>query len=266
MVGLVENLRKSARLKGFAPFLDPVLKLRKIHSVEYVNDFDSDGAIHPLGHKYEQGFKMMVKRNCSSHRIRFTIAHEICHTMFYEMVPEVKFKPHEVDPKEERLCNIGAAALLVPARILKREVRGLPISFDSLEQLSKLFNVSLEVMLLRLRSTEIWHAELSVWRLMTSGKFLQDRLIGGRKVDWTWCESDLLRNAWATQRILRGRTYLACKGQDGGLKIRAVSYELKRRGDTVLALWSHPSTRRTRPAMPLFEGVHHSKTNNQNSL
>jgi Zn-dependent peptidase ImmA (M78 family) len=27
-------------------------------------------------------------------RQRFTIAHEICHTFFYEIVPELKFKPH----------------------------------------------------------------------------------------------------------------------------------------------------------------------------
>ncbi len=256
MTALVENLRESANLKDFTPSLEPLLKLRRIISLEYVDDLDCDGAIHPLGVKYEDGFKILVKSKCSPHRIRFTVAHEICHTLFYEMAPEVKFKNHEVDPTEERLCNIGAAALLIPARMLKRQARGLRVSFDSLEKLSTLFDVSLEAMLLHLRFVEMWKAELSVWHLMTGGKFSLHRLVGGRKAEWIWCESELLRKAWDTGRVMCGRTYLEYRDADGCLKVRAVSYELKRRRDALLALWSQPSIRRTPPEMPLFAPRH----------
>lgn len=256
MTTLVENMRQSTKLTGFAPSLEPLLQRRKILSLQYVDDLGCDGAIHPLGVKYEDGFKILVKSKCSPHRIRFTVAHEICHTLFYEMAPEVKFRSHDVDPNEERLCNIGAAALLIPEGVLKRQARGLAVSFDSLEKLSALFDVSLEAMLLRLRFVKVWGTELSVWHLMTNGEFAMHRLVGGRKAEWIWCESGLLKKAWDTRRALCGRTYLECRDADGCLKVRAVSYELKRRGDALLALWSHPSIRRTPSKMPLFAPSH----------
>jgi hypothetical protein len=253
MTSLVENIRHSANLKGFVPSLEPLLELRRILSLQYVDDLGCDGAIHPLGVKYEDGFKILVKGKCSPHRIRFTVAHEICHTLFYEIAPEVKFSNHDVDPTEERLCNIGAAAILIPAVMLKRQARGLAISFDSLEKLSSLFNVSQKAMLLRLRFIKIWGAELSEWHLLTNGEFSMHRIVGGRKAEWKWCDSGLLRKAWDTGQVLCGRTYIECRDADGCLKVRAVSYELKRRGDALFALWSHPSIRRTPPKMPLFE-------------
>src|SRR5919108_90868 len=258
VISLVEDLRKSAQLQGFAPSLESLLRLRRI-SLEYVDDLECDGLIQPLGIKYEDGFKMLVKSKCLPRRTRFTTAHEICHTLFYEVVPEIKFRNHDVDRTEERLCNIGAAALLIPAGMLKSQVKGAEVSFETLEKLSELFDVSLEAMFLRLRFLEIWGAELSTWRLMTGGKFFLHRLIGGRKAEWTWCEAELLRKAWGTRRPLRGRTYLECRDSDGCLKVRAVSYELRRCGDTLQALWSHPSIRRTHPKMPLFEAQESAK-------
>lgn len=258
MISLAKDLRRSAKLKGFAPSLNPLLEMRGIRPPEYVNGFDCDGAIHPLGNQYKDGFKMLVKSNSSRYRIRFTMAHEVCHTLFYELVPELKFRNHEVDPLEERLCNIGAAALLMPAQMVKAKAKGLGASFDALDKLSALFEVSPQAMLLHLRFLGIWKSELSVWRLMSDGSFCLHRLIGGKKVEWVWSEPELLRRAWESGK-LRGRTYLEYRDSDGGLKVRAVSYELTRRGENVLALWSHPSIRRTHPKMPLFDTLHASR-------
>jgi hypothetical protein len=253
MSALIQGLRKSAGAKGLACSFEPFLKLRKIFAVEYVRRFACDGAIEPLGDRYENGFRLVLKRDCPSTRTRFTIAHELCHTFFYEMVPEVKFRDHETDPSEERLCNIGAAELLMPSRRLKRQAKGLDKSLDSLEILAAGFNVSLEAMLLRLRSAGIWQSEFSVWHCMTGGGFALHRLVGGRKVEWAWSEPHLLRGAWDTDRTLSGTTYLEYRDRDGGLKLRPVSYELRRRGDALLALWSHPSARRKHPPLPLFQ-------------
>jgi hypothetical protein len=253
MGALIETLRKSAGLKGRVFSLEPCLKVRKIVEVEYASCLSYDGVIQPLGNDYEGGFKLIVKRDSSPARVRFTIAHELCHTFFYEVVPELKFRNHEVDPSEERLCNIGAAELLIPLRTLKRQAKGLGKSFKSLETLATAFRVSSEAMLLRLRTAGLWESELSVWRLMTGGNFSLHRMIGGRRVEWEWSESHLLRDAWETRRTLSGSTYMEYRDQDGGLRLRAVSYELKRRGDTLLALWGRPSSFRPRPSMPLFE-------------
>ena len=56
---------------------------------------------------------MRLKKNASDVRIRFTMAHEFCHTFLLRLVPEIKFSPHETDDEEERLCNLGAAAFAI---------------------------------------------------------------------------------------------------------------------------------------------------------
>jgi hypothetical protein len=78
---------------------------------EVVPDLPCDGLIEPIGTTYSAGFRMRLKKNAADVRLRFTIAHELCHTFFYELVPEFKFVAHESDDSEERLCNWGAASL-----------------------------------------------------------------------------------------------------------------------------------------------------------
>jgi hypothetical protein len=199
---------------------------------------------------------MLLKKDCASTRTRFTTAHELCHTFFYESVPELKFQDHEVDAGEERLCDIGAAELLMPVHALRRQAKAMGTSLEALTKLARLFDVSLEAMLLRLRSVGGWRSELSTWHAMTGGRFALHRLVGGRKVEWSWSEPSLLQKAWDTGHVLSGRTYLECRDQHGCLKIRPVSYELRRRKDSLLALWSHCSAARTHRNLPLFEPTH----------
>ena len=76
---------------------------------------------------------MLVNKKHPQTRVRFTIAHEICHTFFYEIVPELKFVSHPTDPAEERLCNAGAAALLMPNYDVVRATRKVTPSIVALE-------------------------------------------------------------------------------------------------------------------------------------
>lgn len=251
--GLIAAVRKSTGLKGMDLRMEPYLKHRRVLEIEYVAELDCDGALLPLGCGFAAGFRMLLKKGCPSTRTRFTTAHELCHTFFYETVPELKFRNHVVDPGEERLCDLGAAELLMPSYTLRRQAKAMGKSLQSLGKLANLFDVSLEAMLLRLRSVAGWQSELSTWRHMTGGGFALHHLVGGRKVDWVWSEPNLLRNAWNTGRTLSGTTYLECRDRYGCLTIRPVFYELKRRRDSLLSLWSHPSTCRVHPNLPLFE-------------
>ena len=81
---------------------------------------------------------MLVNKKLPQSRLRFTIAHEICHTIFYEIVPELKFVCHRTDPTEERLCDFGAAALLMPKDDIVRTIDGVTPSMDILEKLAHL--------------------------------------------------------------------------------------------------------------------------------
>jgi hypothetical protein len=61
-------------------------------------------------------------------RQRFTLAHELCHTFFYDVTPRAApTLSREVPPEAtvEHLCHIGAGQLLIPDSLLSLELRRL---------------------------------------------------------------------------------------------------------------------------------------------
>ena len=66
---------------------------RNVVRTEALEEPGCDGLLKPLGKTFAEGFLLQVKRDCSEERSRFTLAHEACHTFFYEFVPEIKFAP-----------------------------------------------------------------------------------------------------------------------------------------------------------------------------
>jgi hypothetical protein len=87
-------------------------------------------------------------------RRRFSLAHEIIHTFFYEL-REGMLRPIPGAPSGTRLeaaCHKGAALLLVPEQVLRQElVRSVrPIRTEQILTMSRQFAVSTEVMLRRL--------------------------------------------------------------------------------------------------------------------
>ncbi len=88
-------------------------------------------------------------------RVRFTIAHEIAHTFFFdwrngEPVSLVDYEERSQLRRLERACNRGAAALLVPEVLLGRLIAGRPWTPSLLRSAAVAFNVSLETLLWRL--------------------------------------------------------------------------------------------------------------------
>lgn len=63
-------------------------------------------------------FRILIKEESPPPRKNFTIAHEIAHTFFYDVVEESRQgnERERFDPEEERLCDLAAAELLMPRR------------------------------------------------------------------------------------------------------------------------------------------------------
>lgn len=252
MARLIEATRRR-HIKARDNQLQLFLRDRKVWETEVVSDLPCDGVIEPIGTGYGAGFRMRLKKNSAEVRLRFTIAHELCHTFFYELVPELKFTAHEVDEAEERLCNWGAASLLIPSRSVRRAATTLPVCLESLDVLAADYGVSLATIALRLRSLGIWKSELSLWRRMTNGNFVLDRLYGGKQCSWEWEDATILREAWGSDRPLFGTTFLNCEDARGNRRYRPVTYQLRRHAEGVLALWGvEPPTSRQRSRLPLF--------------
>jgi hypothetical protein len=85
----------------------------------------------------------------NTNRKRFTCAHELMHTAFPEFAEEKRYRldntveSNPINREEEYLCDLGAAALLMPADLLTGRY---PIDkgLESIETLSKEAEVSLE--------------------------------------------------------------------------------------------------------------------------
>jgi len=233
--------------------LQRFLESRNVFSLEISNDLSCDGMISPIGASFPDGFKMCLQKSAPRVRQRFTMAHEACHTFFYEFAPELKFRPHETDDTEERLCNLGAAVLLIPSSSLRKRSLTLPVCLNSLEQLAEDFGVSLATMFLRLRALRLWDCELSTWHRTTVGSFVLDRLYRCRRRNWQWLDSSILNQAWVANHSIFGSDFIyVTRDTDGRKAFRPVVYNVRRFGSGLMALWGR-GIREAKPSRPLFQ-------------
>jgi IrrE N-terminal-like domain len=249
---LTRKLRADSNLVGPKAPLDPVLRLRDIDGPEFDKGLSCDGCLVPKGDAYANGFRVLLRAGVLETRTRFTLAHEICHSFFYELASEIKFQEHYTDDQEERLCNIGAAELLMPTDDICRDANCKSESLFTLSSLAALYAVSLDVMITRLRTLRHWSCDLSVWRRLTSGEFALDRKLGRiNDAAWQWRDSSVLDRAWSEpkRRPLYGRTFVGFTDSQKDYSA-LVYYEVQRRGDALFALWSRRKLAKAAP--PLF--------------
>jgi hypothetical protein len=255
MASLIEGVRGTRGRRQRGSQIQLFFDERKIKSIEVLSDLNCDGLIEPVGQTFAEGFRMLLKKGSPEPRTRFTMAHEICHTFFYELVPEMKFIPHDPDEQEERLCNFGAAALLIPPHVLRRQTVRMSVSLETLQYLAEGYAVSVPTMLLRLRALGLWQCEFSRWRRMLNGTFTLDRLYGGKQAAWKWTDDSILAMAWESKDALRGRSFISYEDHHGVQRYKPISYQARRSADGIAVLWGNTiATRMSAVAPPLFAG------------
>jgi len=87
-------------------------------------------------------------------RVRFSIAHEVAHSLFPDCADRVRHRgQHRAaagdDWQLEMLCNIGAAELLMPLGSFA-DLQDSELSIDKVLELRKRFDVSIEALLIRM--------------------------------------------------------------------------------------------------------------------
>jgi len=198
------------------------------------------------------GFNILLDGQSNRTRLRFTLAHEICHTFFYEYVPEIKFIPHEIDPMEERLCDFGAAELLLPASAVQKAAAQRPVCIQSLRALAEHFSVGMAAMFLSLRSLRLWNCVLSEWHRMMNGSFQLTNFYGGKRLPWQWEDPSILNDAWQSHKSSFGNTFVRHEAEQGRLFYFPARFEVQRVGNQILSLWGTQIERPICPS-PLFD-------------
>lgn len=144
----------------------PIFKLRKIRRHSAFGDLDlrrkglRDACLIPINDGFDLRFRS--SRPLVS-RVRFSKAHEIGHTFFFDV--------HSNPPRklsmwrgrtsdEEKLCDIFAAELLMPEEMVRHFVgEGAKLSLVGLVDLSRKFETSYEAMSRRVvQDLELWRA------------------------------------------------------------------------------------------------------------
>jgi Zn-dependent peptidase ImmA (M78 family) len=97
--------------------------------------------------------KIEVNPNRPQPRLRYSVAHELAHTLFPDCAKHVRNRAayHELTGDEwqlEALCNIGAAELLMPAGSFP-ELRKEDLAIGRLLDLRLIYGVSMEAVLIR---------------------------------------------------------------------------------------------------------------------
>jgi hypothetical protein len=103
---------------------------------------------HGLLERSGTNFVIKINSDLAITRKRFVACHELIHTFFEEAA--TKFSLHALgrnghSPEEERLCDWGAAQLLMPDSAVKRMLNGREINVALVKEASSLFQVSLQV-------------------------------------------------------------------------------------------------------------------------
>lgn len=249
MRGLVSRLRRRYRGDGVLDDrMQFYLRNRQVVSVRPVEHLVCAAALDPIGSRYRHGFNILFTEHSNRTRLRFTLAHELCHTFFYEYVPEMKFVPHKIDPMEERLCDFGAAELLMPSAAVQRSATQRPICIESLRALADQFSVSSAAMFLRLRSLKLWRCVFSEWHRMLNGNFELAKLYGSNRVPWQWEDPSILTQAWESYRSSFGSTFVRYEAESGRSVYYPAQFQIQRIGNRIFSLWGAQVERPSTPS------------------
>lgn len=144
--------RLGSKLRSQMESLSPVLgesqiaALPWIAEIEHVSDLPKSG----MASRLPDG-RWVISINGDEHELRqrFSLAHELCHTVIDEvgerLLPDQRFKSHE--ERLERFCDRFAGALLMPRPLLRADwVDG----FQSVDRLSRRYRVSRPAVRVRL--------------------------------------------------------------------------------------------------------------------
>ncbi len=142
-----------------------VFRIAKGRRMQITEDLVGNSCGEGLLIPFRGGYRVRLRKCSTQSRKRFSIAHELGHTLFYkddENGPRHQIGILDCAEKdaEERICNRFASALLMPASKLREKLGGLPDGAPSkvlaaLDATARYFHVSLPALLQRLRSIEL---------------------------------------------------------------------------------------------------------------
>lgn len=157
-------------LKDASPPIDPFrLALhRKVKEIISA-DIKADGEISLTS---DSSYVIHLNAKHPETRKRFTVGHEIGHTLFFDLEGQTGSRFRVVDAGvdsllpdwgEEYLCNVASAEILMPFISFSARMRNLPPTTKTILQLSKEFNISLQATARRVVQLSSFKLMVCMW-------------------------------------------------------------------------------------------------------
>jgi Zn-dependent peptidase ImmA (M78 family) len=149
LLGAAETLRIATGQISAPVNLDPIMVHRRIVAVHW---FSNPGALGASLVPTQKGFLLRLSKETAEERKRFSIAHEIGHTFFYDLrtTSPMRLIPirrgSKAAAKEEDICHAFARSLLLPFELLADMLRQTEdlTPLDQICTIARKFRVSIE--------------------------------------------------------------------------------------------------------------------------
>ncbi len=142
-----------------------LVSLARHQGIQQIKEMDTrlDGQLLELE---DGGYEIILSKNASVTRKRFTLAHEIPHTLLFAGQDSEDMGCGE--QAVEELCNTAAAEILIPSRFLQKVFpRDKEVTVESFLEVTRLFECSLEAAGWRLLNSGLIQGALAIWRVKT---------------------------------------------------------------------------------------------------
>ena len=133
-------------------------------------------------------------------RQRFTEGHELMELLFdaqADVVRELNLTNWD-EARKEKLCDAGAAELLMPKSLFRSHIQHLGTSMETARSLSRIYHTSLIATLIRMVELTSGEYTISLWEPLVSNSNNQDWQLVWSVVSETWSEGRLMKGLRVT--------------------------------------------------------------------
>lgn len=216
IASVVARLHTLAGVETYPVDLNALAQVQGVHRVTETYLLE-DGRLR----RENGGFVVELAQQATYTRKRFSLAHEIAHTLLWTESDSVKRRDEshaKAKKLEERLCDRIAVELLMPERAFSALARELEPSYHSVAKIAFAFGVSLSTAFLRLAELRVWESPLFFGVLNTSGRYSLRRIWVPRSIsDPQRTSPTLPPDSAPAQAIQRGVPVMGrCRFELGG--------------------------------------------------
>lgn len=204
------SLQTEADVFNYVDFLRESARLGCRPSVDFKNIYATFGMPIPLRVPLEdqQGILLnssmgiiLIREGDPIVRQRFTEGHELMELLFdaqSDVAQELNL-PDWDEARKEKLCDAGAAELLMPKSLFRSHIQHLGTSMETARSLSRIYHTSLIATLIRMVELTYGEYAIALWKSLANNQEIDRKNHQVWQLEWSVVSED-----WSEGRLIKG--------------------------------------------------------------